>query len=283
VGERVGLAITSLLASVASDLTVSAKLPAASEYNWFAYFSLINMVFSVVVVFQSAIVIYFHYYTGSDLKPTYVKWMMQKWKEWQAKRKMQVKDSSPTTTEHDSPPQPGSRRVTAPLDLDLADSDADSLGNFSGSKSFPAAGLRVHHATACRPGIASDPLESQISPPTYHDGGNVPQINGGNFADTLAGASSGGALQASTTSFDASFLADGGRRTGPRERRNSTFPQDAFPKDADDYRDVEEKDNNMRWQGVASLIDEFSRVIFPLAYAVFLGIVFQRAGNSMSS
>lgn len=78
VGERMGLAITSLLAAVASELTVSSRLPAAGEYTWFVVFSMISMLFSVAVVFESTAVIYFYYYTGADLAPSYVKWMRNK-------------------------------------------------------------------------------------------------------------------------------------------------------------------------------------------------------------
>jgi hypothetical protein len=113
VGERMGLSITSLLAAVASELTVAAKLPASSEVNWFNIFSMVSMFFSVFVVFQSTMVTYFFYYTGDDLQPTYVKWMKKKWQaksvpgqeaDAEADRSGDVDEQPPTTTELGSRP-----------------------------------------------------------------------------------------------------------------------------------------------------------------------------------
>ena len=74
-GERMGLTITSLLAAVASELVVSSNLPSASEMTWFQSFSLFSLAFGAITIFESAVVIYFFYYTGSDLKPRWWKWI----------------------------------------------------------------------------------------------------------------------------------------------------------------------------------------------------------------
>ena len=68
-GERLGLGITALLASVASDLVVAQKLPTSSEWTWIAKFSLMSISFSAAALFQSVIVLYFYYAVHEDLLP----------------------------------------------------------------------------------------------------------------------------------------------------------------------------------------------------------------------
>jgi hypothetical protein len=68
-----GLSITSLLAAVASELGVSSNLPSSSEMTWLQSFSLFSLAFGVIALFESAVVIYFFFFTGSDLKPRWWK------------------------------------------------------------------------------------------------------------------------------------------------------------------------------------------------------------------
>ena len=68
-GERLGLGITALLASVASDLVVAQKLPTSSEWTWIAKFSLMSISFSAAALFESVIVLYFYYAVHDDLWP----------------------------------------------------------------------------------------------------------------------------------------------------------------------------------------------------------------------
>lgn len=70
-----GLTITALLAAVASELVVSSNLPSSSEMTWFQSFSLFSLAFGAIALFESAVVIYFFYFTGSDLKPRWWKWI----------------------------------------------------------------------------------------------------------------------------------------------------------------------------------------------------------------
>jgi hypothetical protein len=51
-------------------------------------------------------------------------------------------------------------------------------------------------------------------------------------------------------------------------------------RDADDFKNVREMENNVKWQKVASAIDSAARVCFPVAFAVFLGGTF--TGLNMS-
>jgi hypothetical protein len=86
VGERMGLAITCVLAAVAGELVVAAILPVCKEMSWYTRFTLGSTSFALIVVFESAIVIYFFYYTGDDLKPSSYKWATQKFRRWKIDR-----------------------------------------------------------------------------------------------------------------------------------------------------------------------------------------------------
>ena len=77
-GERMGLASTSMLAAIASENTVAAFLPSADTLTWFDRFSIVSLLFTAFALFESAVVIYFHYYTGDDLVPRWVKWLVIK-------------------------------------------------------------------------------------------------------------------------------------------------------------------------------------------------------------
>jgi len=77
-GERMGLAITSVLAAVASDLVVASKLPMTSDITWFARFSVGSMIFAFSIIFETAVVIHFYYNVEDDLKPTWFRWVYSK-------------------------------------------------------------------------------------------------------------------------------------------------------------------------------------------------------------
>ena len=76
--ERMGLAITSMLAAIASEDTVAAFLPSADTLTWFDRLSIVSLLFTAFALFESAVVIYFHYYTGDNLVPRWVKWLVIK-------------------------------------------------------------------------------------------------------------------------------------------------------------------------------------------------------------
>ena len=63
-GERMGLAITALLAGVASELVVAADLPITKEWTWMSKFSLGSLVFAALPIVETTIVIYLHEFTG---------------------------------------------------------------------------------------------------------------------------------------------------------------------------------------------------------------------------
>jgi Neurotransmitter-gated ion-channel transmembrane region/Neurotransmitter-gated ion-channel ligand binding domain len=237
IGERMGLAITALLAAVASELTVSSRLPAAGEFTWFIVFSMCSMLFSVAVVFQSTAVIYFYYYTGSDLVPSYVKWMNQKWKSHKGKKEETEKprsddrgdDIDVDATDHI---RNSSSKIMMP--------QAPTTGSFDGNG-------HVKFEADDRKQFDLSVKEDSHHPPRTPDG----------------------------MGFSQSRLLD----------MNDSFKstRSLGKRDADDFEDDVARQNNVRWQKVAVLIDEYSRPFVIVAYGIFLAIVFARKGNETNS
>ena len=54
------------------------------------------------------------------------------------------------------------------------------------------------------------------------------------------------------------------------DRRSSTIEK----RDADDFKNQQERENNQKWQARAEIIDEGSRVIIPAMYVIFLAVMF---------
>ena len=226
-GERMGLTITSLLAAVASELVVSSNLPSASEMTWFQSFSLFSLAFGAIAIFESAVVIYFFYYTGSDLKPRWWKWIegraspiVDSYKQRRATKRNKDSTEDIPSVQDDCIPENGD--------------DSSSVHDFHASEN----GIAV--------GVAADSAVAAVeSPPHNH----VAFKNG----ETAPYTSS--TEEAAPTSI---------RRR--KERRNS------MARDADDFVDNLEAENNKRWKKVACNIDEVFRVVIPTAYVICLAV-----------
>ncbi|EOD11651.1 hypothetical protein EMIHUDRAFT_456582 [Emiliania huxleyi CCMP1516] len=63
-----------LLAAVASDFVIAAKLPAAREMTWFAQFSAFSLAYAAAVLVESCIVIGLYYKTSESLLPSCLRW-----------------------------------------------------------------------------------------------------------------------------------------------------------------------------------------------------------------
>ena len=175
-----------------------------------------SMMFSVLVVFQSTFVIYFYYFTGSDLRPFYIKWIQDKWRFWRTGQN----EEKPNTDENEaSERQPASAEETSSMEL------------------------------------------------TEHMKANLPMPNG---ADKDHGHNSAN----SRVSF--------ARSISDEERRASVVSlASIFPTrhDAEDFKDAKARRNNLRWQRVSRRIDDYSRLIIPVLYFIFLAIILSKAGN----
>ncbi|KAL3903403.1 MAG: hypothetical protein SGARI_005398 [Bacillariaceae sp.] len=220
VGERMGLAITSLLAAVASELAVSEQLPNAEETNWFVIFSMTSMMFSVLVVFQSTAVIYFYYYTGSDLRPFYIRWIQNQWRYWRTGEK----EEKPNTDDN--------------------------------------------KATQQQPANAEDTSSMEL---TEHMNANLTKPNG------IHKDNGPNSTNMPHVSFSRSASEDERRVSQLGMSLSSILPT---RHDAEDFKDAKARQNNLRWQRVSRRIDDYSRLIIPLLYFIFLAVILAKAGNS---
>ena len=73
-GERMGLSITALLASIASDIVIAGNLPQARELTWFQKFSLMTSTFTFFALIESVVVLYFFYSESDNLIPKVRQW-----------------------------------------------------------------------------------------------------------------------------------------------------------------------------------------------------------------
>jgi hypothetical protein len=226
VGERMGLAITSLLASVASEISVTEKLPNSEEANWFVIFSLASMAFSVAIVFQSAAVIYFHYFTGSSLTPTFVKWIVRQgsFHEKENKQGGGNSDQGGTLRHHQNGDE-------------VSDENSDDL----------SIDMKGNVAKFCN----TNPDRTTRRTSTANNGGT--RVSHSDEDESIPFGTHPNALKAS---------------------RSPELPR----RDAEDFRDVRARENNLRWQEVSQRIDDFSRLFFPTAYVVFLAVIMSKAG-----
>ena len=254
VGERMGLAITSLLAAVASELTISARLPAAGEFTWFVIFSMISMLFSVAVVFESTAVIYFYYYTGSDLVPSYIKWMQNRWKERQGQKRRSEKSTKRIIDRRSTQPENGS--TTFQKNGGHFSTGEDGDGEIDVDTTAHASNTGVKVPTDTKERIDNDThvkFRQDTMEQSNHSANDHPD-------DPL-------------TPSRIFKLQDG--------NMDGSFNTDSFrmKRDADDFDDEIARQNNARWQKVSVLIDEYSRPFFLISYGVFLAIVFAKRGN----
>ena len=247
IGERMSLSITAVLAAVASELVVAANLPAASELTWFSKFSLMSLLFTALALFESAAVIYFHYHTGDDLMPSWYRWMQQQ----RQKRKM-------------STPSP--------------ESDCDEGGKkvrFSQINQMNGAAAEVTSA------VDSDDSGAGVE--------NASESSNENKKQAVTHTTNGGKKQDHDVSSLTAFTVPDS--SVKRSRRESFAPElraemasfrtrksikTILGRDADDFKNAREMENNIRWQTVASRIDEAARVLFPVAFCIYLACTFSR-------
>jgi hypothetical protein len=66
------------------------------------------------------------------------------------------------------------------------------------------------------------------------------------------------------------------RRSGLKSRRMQSGLNMSMIRDADDFINETEVENNMKWKEIASVIDDCARFWFPFAYFIAVAIVFAR-------
>lgn len=261
IGERMSLSITAMLAAVASELVVSSNLPPASEITWVAKFSLVSLVFAALALFESAAVIYFYYHTGGTLTPKWVTWFKRKVSDF----KMRLKDERDNNT---------------PLDDSASPEDEFNENEQTTGRQKPPS----YNEKPSSLNSTGKPLES------LDESGEVSYAYGD---DESAG---------DEVSDDASedvVIKQLRSRPGPRRRNSLLMKHQGYSfqrrisgsfrkaaktilgRDADDFKNAQEMENNLRWQKVANNIDNIARVVFPATYVIFLAIAFGRSNTGM--
>ena len=66
---------------------------------------------------------------------------------------------------------------------------------------------------------------------------------------------------------------------GERTLRGSQLVREKsfLVKDANDFMDEREVENNLKWKVTAARVDDVSRTLFPLAYSITLGVILSQA------
>jgi len=231
IGERMGLAITAMLAAVASELVVSANLPAASDVTWFAKFSIVSLLYAASTLFESAAVIYFYYHTGDDLIPGWYKGMV----------KRVCGGGKDDDDDHNDNSEDESTEERLDPDSDLlvkqnGKPTSSMLQEGNGSKNVSFSGIEADNGN--------------------HDNGSVKSRDMEFVGDEMKSSSA-------SMKFQRQLSKSASTRKGIKA---------VLGRDADDYKNPKEMENNIRWQSVARRIDSFARVVFPASYGIFLAI-----------
>jgi len=259
-GERMSLAITAMLAAVASELTISAQLPRASEATWFSRFSLTTTMFSSLVLVESSAVVYFHYHTGDELVP---RW----YRSLQAYLGLRDKEEGNMSRTGSDRLREVNKSWTEMNYNTNDDDDDDDDGN----------NIPVEEAASeekSRPSVSFEPQKPEMdcsfsSHPENPKGetpveiADMPVIPDVSDSQNEIDCSRRPQMMTRQQNFHSNLT--GSTRAGIKT---------VLGRDADDFKDVREMENNLRWQAVSRNIDDFSRVVFPVGYAIFLGFAF---------
>ena len=64
-----GLSITAMLASIASDIVIASNIPQARELTWFQKFSMMTSMFTFLALIESVAVLHFFYSESNSMVP----------------------------------------------------------------------------------------------------------------------------------------------------------------------------------------------------------------------
>jgi len=191
VGERIGLAITCVLSAVAGELVFSSMLLVDENVSWYNIFMMTSTAFALAVVFESAVVIYFFYYTEDDLVPTWARCLIDRFNGKPAVEPVVESGEGNQLNAAD----------------EIARNDGDS--NEDGNVDRPSSEEEEEEEELLKNGFSPGPKSVNL----HHEW----RVRAGNF------------------------------------------------------KSEQEAINNDYWQKIAGRVDEVCRVVFPLAYFIFLG------------
>jgi len=274
IGERMGLAITSVLAGIALELVVTETLPKSEEFSWFAAFALGNTLIGIIIVIQTTVVIYFYYYTGKTLRPIYVR----KFVAWYQQTNNHKQNDDKNSHNNDSKniiDDSKSQQQHAKIDGNNATPTADALSH---SNLSPIA------EDSSRTIKCEDNIHSAV-PKNIRtcNSGRLPRMSSMSSLPPIRENEDQGILEnnneeGESGSFSVETYHNWPAVTYPNVVATSdpTYPAHF---DATKYLRDKAQYNNHYWQSLSSHIDEYSRLIIPVLYLIFLTAMFSKTGD----
>mmetsp|Transcript_19390 Transcript_19390/g.29906 ORF Transcript_19390/g.29906 Transcript_19390/m.29906 type:complete len:263 (+) Transcript_19390:2-790(+) len=255
-----------MLAAVASELVVSSKLPPASEMTWVSKFSLVSLIFAALALFESAVVIYFHYHTGSTLTP---KWLQE------IMRKCSKKKMDKEVDDEDIDKRMGERPSITP----------DWLAKSRRNKNYDR---ELEEDNIMQVGSTVDVSDGSGGDLTVLSAGNGEDIEENKDTEEEKQPESKPCLKSDNRNrkdlpvkFSASTQTHIDSESSRRHHLSESVSTSTRKKlkiimgrDAEDFKDLNEMKNNYRWQKVSVKIDTVARLLFPVAYSIFIMAVF---------
>mmetsp|Transcript_19495 Transcript_19495/g.41118 ORF Transcript_19495/g.41118 Transcript_19495/m.41118 type:complete len:730 (+) Transcript_19495:122-2311(+) len=292
-GERMSLSVTAMLAALAAEIVVAANLPAAAEITWFAKFSLLSMAFAFISLLESVLVLYFYYKRSEDMVPAWYTYAKNWYLVRQGKRiSKDVKEcTSHLVTETTNSAVDALHSATdaiaahAKESLNKRKSSAADVSEISDEKEGSKRDGLVRRAS-------DSDLQSSVCSPSKQLQFSVEPGHPGETSDSdtpSSVCSNSKQVQFSVEPSQPGETSEGASKR--RNRRNSIRTEAlkeyenqkesnivnmlhaAIPRDADDFRDDQELENNLKWKYVAARIDDVARFWIPLAFVVALSII----------
>jgi len=291
-GERMGLAITAMLAAVASELVISGSLPQTSEMTWFSRFSLGSTLFASFTLFESVIVIYLHYLTVDDLTPSYITWFRKK-RSFASKKDLDIPDipdyNSNESDETDEPNSQNKIRQENSERQNIFCSSGTHIKLFKKERSFvlekdlgsPDTPDYIRDDTNDFNSIESDETDKPDNPNQIRQENSKSRNNFG-LSGTLD-PHNVPVLSKTSVSFSNEKVKESNIERENLTRQSSTGRRAQFSnaRDADDFKSARERNNNLRWQKLSRTIDEGARVLFPATFVIFLAVMLNWNGKSV--
>ena len=249
-GERMSLSVTAMLAALASEIVVAANLPAAAEMTWFSRFSMMSMFFAFISLLECVVVLYFYYKRKReiDIRP---RW----WNRFRKSSQDAARHLHGTPDEGDNELEASAKQSMKRKSLEVADDDSWADNNAGGKENS----LQFDQAK-----------EDLMNDDSFRSAAE--EIR----EETIKSESISRRRSIKMQAYEAQ-----------RQQRESQIlkvvheaisrPPQTVPRDADDFHDAAEVENNLKWKQVASRIDDIARLWIPAAFAVALGVILAEA------
>jgi len=269
-GERMSLSVTAMLAALASEIVVAASLPAAAEMTWFSKFSILSMTFAFVSLMECVLVLYFYYKKSEDMVPSWYQFA----KEWYFVREARKGGREVGNEVRKRSSIIASRTTDFVTETTNTAVDVLFNGHDTTVKSAPSKDSHddVPDDAKDKNGSGGDDTWDQDCSSGGDGAGRArPSIF---FDDDVKDPPSAKGKENRRLSVESAGSAS--RRTMALcdyESQSKLRTSIIAPRDADDFNDDEELENNLKWKVVAARIDDVARFWIPLSFIVALAVI----------